>query len=112
VNAILILDTNCPALSVGKSKIPSHLTIKFLPPNVTSQHQPADMGMIAAALKVGYKSLYLRNLLDIFDAPGGYEHAAKERAKQRPGMKGITFGGKPTYLRLHGNVKRNLEFRN
>ena len=68
VNAILILD-NCTAHQIDMSLLPPNLTIMFLPPNVTSRHQPADMGMIAA-LKAGYKSLYLHTLLCIFDIPG------------------------------------------
>ena len=96
VNAILILD-NCSAHKIDVSKISSRITIKFLPPNVTSRHQPADMGMIAA-LKTGYKALYLRQLLQIFDVPGGYEQAAVTRRRQKPGQKGIQYGGKPHIL--------------
>jgi len=96
VNAILILD-NCSAHKIDISKISSKITIKFLPPNVTSRHQPADMGMIAS-LKTGYKSLYLRQLLEIFDNPGGYEQAAVNRGRQRRGQKGIQYGGKPHIL--------------
>ena len=44
---------NCTAHKIDISKISSNITIKFLPPNVMSRHQPADMGMIAA-LKTGY----------------------------------------------------------
>jgi hypothetical protein len=47
VNAILILD-NYSANKNDILKISSKITIKFLPPNVTSCHHPADMGMIAA----------------------------------------------------------------
>ena len=85
VNAILILD-DCTAHKIDMSKIPKHLTIKFLPPNVTNRHQPADMGMISS-LKAGYKALFLRTLLGIFDTPGGYEIAAEHRAKQRKGQR-------------------------
>ena len=70
VNAILILD-NCSAHNIDFSTISKHLTVKFLPPNVTSRSQPADMGMINS-LKLGYKSNYLRTLLRIFDTDGGY----------------------------------------
>jgi hypothetical protein len=86
VNAILILD-NCSAHKIDTLKISSKITIKFLPPNVTSRHQPTDMGMIAA-LKTSYKSLYLRQLLDIFDIPGGYKQAAVSRGRQKQGQKG------------------------
>jgi hypothetical protein len=49
-----------------------NIFIKFLPPNLTSKRQPADMVMIAS-LKVGYKSLMLNELLDLFDEGGGFE---------------------------------------
>lgn len=96
VNAILILD-NCSAHNIDMSRIPARLTIKFLPPNVTSRHQPADMGMIAA-LKAGYKAMFLRYLLDIFDKEGGFEAAAVSRARQRRGCRGVQHGGKPHIL--------------
>ena len=96
VNAILLLD-NCSAHKIDEKLLPRNLHILFLPHNVTNRHQPADMGMIAG-LKVGYKSLYLRTLLEIFDAPGGYEHAAEERKKQRRGCRGVKYGGKPHIL--------------
>ena len=67
VNAILILE-NCTAHDIDQSRLPVHLLIKLFPPNITNRHQPADIGMIAA-LKAGYKYLYLRELLAIFDAP-------------------------------------------
>ena len=96
VNCILLLD-NFSGHNVDISKFSPRLTILFLPPNVTCKHQPADMGMIAS-LKVGYKSLYLKNLLEIFDNEGGYEEAARLRKQQKRGMKGILFGGKPHIL--------------
>ena len=74
------------------SKIPARLFIKLLPPDVTSRHQPADMGMIAA-LKAGYKALRLHNLLEIFYDPGGYKQAAPRREKQRKRQRGIQHGG-------------------
>jgi hypothetical protein len=53
VKAILLLD-NCSAhTDLDESRLPKKLIIHFLPPNVTSCHQPADMGIIAA-IKVGY----------------------------------------------------------
>ena len=39
-----------------------------MPPQVTSRHQPANMGIISY-LKVGYKALYHRKLLENFDTP-------------------------------------------
>ena len=52
------------------------------------------MGMIAA-LKAGYKYLYLRKLLAIFDAPQIFERYAVQGADQRRGKKGIEVGGNP-----------------
>ena len=86
VNAILILD-NCAAHQIHMSLLPPKLTIKFLPPNVTSRYQPADMGMISS-LKIGYKMLLLKRLLEMFDADGGYELVAEQRTKQKGGKKG------------------------
>ena len=59
---------------------------------MTSWMQPADMGMIAA-LKAGYKFVMLNTYLSIFDLPGGYERAARERAKAGKGKGGLQFGG-------------------
>ena len=50
------------------------------------------MGMIVAT-KVGYRSFYLHILLTIFDAPGGFERAAIQRAKHKPLKNGIQFVG-------------------
>jgi hypothetical protein len=55
------------------------------------------MGLIAA-VKVGYKSKMLELLLDIFDIPGGFVEAARVRSQQRPGCKGIDYGGKAHVL--------------
>jgi hypothetical protein len=96
VNALLLLD-NCTAHDVDMSKLPRKLTIIFLPPNMTSVHQPADMGMIAS-LKVGYKMQLLGKLLAIFDVEGGYEAAYQARMRQRNGCRGIHYGGKPHLL--------------
>ena len=96
VNTILILD-NCTVHDIDQSRLPNRLFIKFFPLNVTNRHQPADMGMIAA-LKAGYKSLYQKKLLAIFDAPQGFECAAVQRAQRRRGQKGIEVGGKPHLL--------------
>lgn len=95
-HCILVLD-NCPAHKVDTSVLPKELHICFLPPNMTSNHQPADMGMIAS-LKVGYKSKMLRMLLDVFDGEGGYEAAAKARKQLRRGCRGLEYGGKATIL--------------
>ena len=95
-HCILLLD-NCSAHKIDETRLPRKLHIVFLPPNVTNTHQPADMGMIAS-LKVGYKSKMLMGLLDVFDAEGGFERAAVERARQRPGCRGLAYGGKATLL--------------
>ena len=64
---------------------------------MTSNHQPADMGMTASA-KVGYKMLLLQKLLSIFNFEGGYEGASHQHAQQKQGCKGIDYGGKPHLL--------------
>ena len=96
VYCILLLD-NCTAHDIDMTKLPYHLIVLFLPPNVTNTHQPADMGVIAC-LKVGYKTVMLEKLLSIFDVEGGFEQARVERAKQIRGCAGIEFGGKATLL--------------
>ena len=96
MNTILILD-NCSAHNIDFLTISKHLTVKFLPPNITSRSQPADMGMINS-LKLGYKSNYLRTLLRIFDTDGGYEAQAHLRAQQPSGCKGIVCGENHTVL--------------
>ena len=55
------------------------------------------MGMIAS-LKVGYKAMFLRYLLDIFDKEGGFKVAAASRARQRRGCRGLQHGAKPHLL--------------
>ena len=95
-DAILLLD-NCPAHNVDMTQLPSWLDMIFLPPNMTSNYQPADMGMIAS-LKMGYKTIMLTKLLEIFDAEGGYEAAAKFRMRVKRGQRGLDYGGKATIL--------------
>ena len=53
--AILILD-NCPAHDALEAGVLLYgtLIVLFLPPNLTSRHQPCDMGIIQG-LKTGYK---------------------------------------------------------
>ena len=82
---------------VPKDAYPDKIMLYFLPPGVTSRHQPADMGMIAA-LKVGYCVKMLDSLLAIFDVDGGYASAATARALQKDGCKGLAYGGKATVL--------------
>ena len=96
VCCLLLLD-NCSAHRVLKEQYSRFIIILFLPPRVTSWHQPADMGMIAS-LKVGYRVKMLDILLSLFDAPGGYESASIARARQPRGMKGLDYDGKATLL--------------
>ena len=64
---------------------------------MTSNHQPADMGMIAS-LKVGYRTKMLEKLLAIFDEEGGYERAAEARKMIKAGCRGLDYGGKAHLL--------------
>ncbi|KAI2498429.1 DNA binding protein [Fragilaria crotonensis] len=99
VPCILILDnfSGHKALFEG-GWLPDKLRIIFLPANVTtSNHQPADMGIIAG-LKVGYKAALLRSYLDIFDNVGGFEDAKRRRDTMPRGCRGLDVGGKATIL--------------
>ena len=96
VNAILTLD-NCTGHNTKQFWLTNRLGIKFLTPKVTSLHQSADM-VIIAYLKVGYKALYLRKLLGIFDTPGGYKRATVARKWQRRGCRVAEYCGKPRLL--------------
>ena len=53
VNAVLILN-NYLANNIDMSNLFPYLTIKFLTPNITNNHQTVNMGM-TAALNIGYK---------------------------------------------------------
>jgi hypothetical protein len=77
--------------------LPEEINIIFFPANVTSNHQPADMGIISG-LRVGYKAVLLWAYLDIFDIGGGFEDAKRRRALRQPGFKGLDVGGKATVL--------------
>ena len=79
VNAIIILD-NFSDHHVDKSKIMLKIFIKLLPSNVTSRHQPVYIGMLPS-LKIDYKFLILKNLLDIFNFKGVFECVAQLRAQ-------------------------------
>ena len=98
--AILILD-NCSAQKhfseEEQSSLPAKLLLLYLPPNVTSHHQPCDMGIIAS-LKVGYKTNMLRKLLAVFDIDGGFQQAALQRARTPKGCRGLAVGGKANIL--------------
>ena len=68
-----ILD-NCTAHKLDQydKKVLEGRNFSTPPPNVTSKRQPAYVG-ITAWLKVGYKNIILRKVLDIFYAEGGNE---------------------------------------
>ena len=51
-----------------------------------------------ASLKVGYKTLMINQLLDLFDEEGGFELAGERRKQQRDWCKRLNFGGKATVL--------------
>ena len=53
---------------------------------------------MVASLKVGYKSIMLTYLLDIFDEEGVYEAASRARARQKAGCHRIAYGGKTHIL--------------
>ena len=55
------------------------------------------MDMIAS-LKVGYNTLMLNQLLDLFDKEGGFKLIEERRKQQRYGCKGLGFGRKATVL--------------
>jgi DDE superfamily endonuclease len=95
-DCILILD-NCTAHKIDTTILPTWFHLIFRPPNMTSNFQPADMGMIAS-LKIGYKAIMLQKLLDIFDAEGGFEGAANIRRTVRKGQRGLDYGGKATIV--------------
>jgi hypothetical protein len=97
VKAILLLDNCLAHTNLEKSRLPEKLMIHFFPPNVTSRHQPADMGIIAA-IKVGYRTHMLVQLLALFDEPDGFENAERARKRRRRGCKGLDVGGKATIL--------------
>jgi hypothetical protein len=82
VKAVLLFD-NWSAHFVDRQLVRApedKLKIGYFPPNMTSNHQPADMGMIAT-IKVGYyKASLLRTLLQIFDEEGGFEKATAKAA--------------------------------
>ena len=103
VPCIIILD-NCPAHK-GLDKqnirdmhdIPKYIHIIFLPPNVTSKAQPADMGIIAC-LKIGYKNTMMKMLLDIMNYDGCYEDLNQQRLSLPRGCRGLSVGGKATIV--------------
>ena len=94
----LLLLYNCSAHKVlDNNRLPAKPLIISFHPNVTNQHQPADMGIVAA-MKVGYRAHMLSIILDIFHEPDGYKNAELARARRPRGCKGVHYGGKATIL--------------
>ena len=93
----LLLLANCTAHDLDRSKLPAKLIIFFLPPNMTSNHQSPDMGMITS-LKVGYKMRLLEKLLANFDEEGGYEAAGKATKCTRQAAKVLNKVVRRTFL--------------
>ena len=76
---------------------------------MTSNHQLADMGIIAG-LKVGYKAALLWAYLNVFGLDGGFEDVKRRRALRQSGCKGLDVGGKATVLDARNtNYGFNLE---
>ena len=94
---MVILD-NCTAhTGIDPASLPEFCHIIFLPPNPTSKHQPADMGMISA-LKLGYKSRMLSVLLDIVDDEAKFLAARTGAKYAGRGKKGLPFACDPHIL--------------
>jgi hypothetical protein len=62
-------------------QLPKPIITVFLPPNVTSLHLPADQGIICA-LKRGYKTALLADMVGAVDSNVAYE-LSQTRAKKR-----------------------------
>jgi hypothetical protein len=78
--------------------IRDNITVKFLPPNVTSWKQPMDMGIIAA-LKKRYKYLMLREVIAYHDLPQEAKATMMQYAsRMRRGTAGVNFGKPATLL--------------
>jgi hypothetical protein len=95
---VLILD-NCPAHPCNDvDKFHHHkVFIIFLPKNMTSRFQPADMGMISA-LKKRYKSIYLRKLVSLCDDDEAYATAKRLGMGMQSGTAGLAYANKPHIL--------------
>lgn len=92
---VLLIVDNAPGHFKEFTK--NNVTVKLLPPNVTSWKQPMDLGIIAS-LKKRYKHLYLKNILHYFKLDEDEERQLTEQAKsQRRGSTGVAYG-KPAHL--------------
>ena len=82
--------------------------IQFPPTTVTSKRHTIDMGIIACP-EVGYNTIILIKVSDIFYAEGGYELASDMKSKEPNGCKGLEFGVKPTILDMMNIMHRILK---
>ena len=62
---ILLLD-NASVHKIIPGNEPTNITVKFLPPNSTSNLQPADAGIIRS-FKAQYRKLFVQHQLQLFD---------------------------------------------
>src|SRR6266498_3129911 len=63
---ILLLVDNALTHALYETTYLTNITIKYLPPNITSHLQPCDQGIINS-FKSQYRKLYLRNRVKAFD---------------------------------------------
>ena len=98
VYALLILD-NCSAHKhlydsdlARKFVLPDNLCIIFLPLNLTSCIEPADMGIIEV-FKVVCKLFIIRSFLAAYEDQT-FTDIDTAQKRQKRGCKGLTFGGK------------------
>ena len=70
------------------SSLTDQLNIKIIPLSVKNDHQQKDMRVITI-MKVGYKSLFLCNLLEIFDSRESYNDIDAAQQFLRRGIRGI-----------------------
>ena len=93
---VLLLLDNAPSHPKEFTRL--NVTVKFLPPNVTSWKQPMDMGIIAA-LKKRYKHILCKEILTFHDLPPIVKEERKEEASRlRRGAAGVFYGRHPTLL--------------
>ena len=104
-NEILIID-NCTASYMDMYYLPGQLNVKFLPKNVINTNKPSAMGM-ASILKVGYKSIFIHNLLGIFYSSGSYTKISVLQHCHRTELRGV-IRRKTTYFGLYQYVEGGL----
>jgi hypothetical protein len=92
---VLLLMDNAPGHD--EEFVRNNVTVKFLPPNVTSWKQPMDMGIIAA-LKKRYRYRLLRDIIAYHDLSQDAKNALNQSLlRMRRGAAGIAYG-KPATL--------------